>query len=317
MIEETQLFLVCGYSDDGKYRCFLIDPEDGEYEMIPISGAFTESVGDRLYRLEKGTSSVVSFSLSEKAETKIPLNVRGQATSGLTLGSKIIVSPDGTRAVATSSDYMTLLMIDLQKAEAYPIQENIRSKSYFAWSDEGTQYVVGTNTAVYVFTAEGEAVCEISTEGRFLSGIFFEGDDLYVLYNTGNLFRYNLANAYIGNLQAGTEADVAKLGVAADSSSDYELRADGDDLYLQASGERRWLAIIDRQTMELQNLIEGAIDYFPEAGVILTGNWNLSGNEYVVTAFDHYSADQLREKAVAFIGGNKIHPEMKEKYGLQ
>ncbi len=317
VIEEMQLFLVCGYSDDGKYRCFLIDPEDGEYEMIPISGAFTESVGDRLYRLEKGTSSVVSFSLSEKTETKIPLNVRGQATSDLTLGSKIIVSPDGTRAVATSSDYMTLLMIDLQKAEAYPIQENIRSKSYFAWSDEGTQYVVGTNTAVYVFTAEGEAVCEISTEGRFLSGIFFEGDDLYVLYNTGNLFRYNLANAYTGNLQAGTEAGVAKLGVTADSSSDYELQADGDDLYLQASGESRWLAIIDRQTMELQNLIEGAIDYFPETGVILTGNWNLSGNKYVVTAFDHYSADQLREKAVAFIGGNKIRPEMKEKYGLQ
>ncbi len=317
VIEEVQQFCVCGYSDDGKFSCFLINPEDGEYEMIPLSGPFTTSVGDRLYRLEKDTSSVVSFSLSEKTETRISLNVPEQAAGGLTIGSKIIVSPDGTRAAAASSDDMTLFMIDLQKAEAYPIQESIRTKTYFAWSDDGSRYVLGTNAAVYVFTAEGDAVCKISTEGRFPSGIFFEGDDLYVLYNTGNLFRYSPANEDTGDLQAVTETGVTKLGTAADDSLNYELQADGDDLYLRASGKSRWLAIIDWETMELQNLIEGAIDYFPETGVILTGNWNRSGKEYVITAFEHYSASQLREKAAAFIGGNEIRPEMKEQYGLQ
>ena len=317
VIEEVQRFCVCGYSDDGKFSCFLIDPAEGEYEMIPLSGEFTEAVGDRLYRLESDTSSVVSFSLSEKTETKIPLNVREQAAGGLTLGSKIIVSPDGTRAAAASSDDLMLLMIDFQKAEAYPIQESIRTKNYFAWSDDGSRYVLGTNTAVYVFTAEGDAVCEIPTEGRFPSGIFFEGDDLYVLYDTGNLFRYSLANADTGDLQAGTETGVAKLGVSADSSLNYKLLANGDDLYLRASGNSRWLAIIDRETMELQNLIEGVIGYFPETGVLLTGNWDRSGKKYVVTAFEHYSVDQLREKAAAFIGGNEIRPEMKEQYGLQ
>ncbi len=317
VIREVQMFCVCGYSDDGKFSCFLINPENGEYEVIPLSGAFTASAGDRLYRLEKDSSSVVSFSLSEKTETKITLHVREQAAGSPAPGSKINVSPDGTRAAAASPDNMTLFMIDLQKAEAYPIQESIRTKKYFAWSDDGSRYVLGTNTAVCVFTAGGDALVEIPTDGRFPSGIFFEGDDLYVLYSTGNLFRYSPADADTGGLQAVAETGAAKLGTDADDSLNYELLADGDDLYLQASGKSRWLAIIDRQTMELENLIEGAVDYFPETGVILTGNWNRSAKKYVITAFGHYTADQLREKAAEFIGGNEIRPEMKEQYGLQ
>ena len=167
---------------------------------------------------------------------------------------------------------------------------------------------LGTNTAVFVYTADGEMVCEIPAEGGFPSGIFFEGEELFVLYNTGDLFRYDLSDA--------SETGAAKLGIDAGDAINYELLADGDDLCLQPTGGAGWLAIIDRECMELENMIESAIGYFPETGAVLTGTWNRSTRQYIVTAFEHYSADQLREKAEAFIGGNEIRPEMREQYGL-
>ena len=203
-----------------------------------------------------------------------------------------------------------LLMIDLRNAEVFPLQENIRSKVYFAWSKDSSRYALGTNTTVHVFTAEGDPVCKIPTEGRFPSGIFFEGVDLYVLYNNGNLFRYQLADS------GGTEAGTTKLGVDTGDDKDYELLADETALYLQAYGGTGWLAVIDTETMEVENLIESAIGYFPETCVILTGTWNRNEKQYIATAFEHYSTGRLREKAAAFIGGNEIRSEMRDQYGL-
>ena len=122
------------------------------------------------------------------------------------------------------------------------------------------------------------------------------------------IFRYDLSDA--------SETGAAKLGIDAGDAINYELLADGDDLCLQPTGGAGWLAIIDRESMELENMIESAIGYFPETGAVLTGTWNRSTRQYIVTAFEHYSADQLREKAEAFIGGNEIRPEMREQYGL-
>ena len=306
--EEKPLFCACAYDDDENDCCLLIDPADGSYEVIPLSGSFTEAVGDRLYRVEKDTSTVVVFSLSERTETRIPLKVQAEDAADLTPGSKMLVSPDGTRGAAASLDDLTLLMIDLQSGEVSPIQESIRTKNYFEWSEDGSRYALGTNTAVFVYTADGEMVCEIPAEGGFPSGIFFEGEELFVLYNTGDLFRYDLSDA--------SETGAAKLGIDAGDAINYELLADGDDLCLQPTGGAGWLAIIDRESMELENMIESAIGYFPETGAVLTGTWNRSTRQYIVTAFEHYSADQLREKAEAFIGGNEIRPEMREQYGL-
>ena len=258
--------------------------------------------------MEKDTSTVVVFSLSERTETRIPLKVQAEDAADLTPGSKMLVSPDGTRGAAASLDDLTLLMIDLQSGEVSPIQESIRTKNYFEWSEDGSRYALGTNTAVFVYTADGEMVCEIPAEGGFPSGIFFEGEELFVLYNTGDLFRYDLSDA--------SETGAAKLGIDAGDAINYELLADGDDLCLQPTGGAGWLAIIDRESMELENMIESAIGYFPETGAVLTGTWNRSTRQYIVTAFEHYSADQLREKAEAFIGGNEIRPEMREQYGL-
>ena len=111
-------------------------------------------------------------------------------------------------------------------------------------------------------------------------------------------------------------AKVTNLGIQADETLDYELQVNGDDVCLKASGDAKWLAVIDRETMQLENMIESAIGYFPETEVIMTGMWNWNKQEYIVTAFEHYSTERLREKAEAFIGGNEILPEMKEQYGL-
>ena len=309
-IEEKPAFCACVYDKNGRYSCLLIDPADGSYEAVPVSGAFTEAAGDRLYRLKSDISTVIVLSLAEKAETEITLKIPEDVSADFALGSKMIASPDGTRLVAASSDNMMLLMIDLRNAEVFPLQENIRSKVYFAWSKDSSRYALGTNTTVHVFTAEGDPVCKIPTEGRFPSGIFFEGEDLYVLYNNGNLFRYQLADS------GGTEAGTTKLGVDTGDDKDYELLADETALYLQAYGGTGWLAVIDTETMEVENLIESAIGYFPETCVILTGTWNRNEKQYIATAFEHYSTGRLREKAAAFIGGNEIRSEMRDQYGL-
>ena len=285
---------------------WLIDPETGSPESFTTDRVPVIHAGDSVFWIDRQTdgSALVRWrSFSDDTYMSAVI-------SGVDIPEEpvVAVSSDGKRIGISSADRFSFWQADLESGETKPVSQDIRTKSLFVWSEDGSAYATTSNTGIMLCDTDGKTLTEIPTEGRYPVGMSIKDDVIYVLYRGGNLFLYRRPDASV----IGT----VDLGLETDESPGYSFALHNGLLYLQASGDSRWLAVVDIGEMELECLVENAVGYYPDTGKILVGTVNSSTDTWTITAFDHYTPAQLREKARAFIGGNTMSEEMKEQYGI-
>ena len=303
--EDRRVWVSCLDAEDAA-AAWLIDPEDGSFEAVETENTPAVRAQDKVYWVERqpdGSALIRWRSFTDSTESSVVI-------SGVDIPEEpsVAVSPDGKRMGFGSADGYSFWQADLESGEARPVSPDIRTKSLFSWSEDSRMYAETSNTGIVLCDTDGRVLAEIPTEGRFPVGISVTEDAVYVLYRSGNLFLYRRAD--------GSVIGTVDLGLETDETLGYDFRLLDGRLFLQASGDSRWLAVIDTGDMELECFVENAVGYFPEDGKILVGTENSSTGTWTITAFDRYTPAQLREKARAFIGGNTMSEEMKEQFGL-
>lgn len=299
-------FWVYALDAGGEGLNYLLDPADGSFVSISLDHKPLSSAGDAVYWVEQqADGSVLVGSRSFDGETDRTLTI-----PDFEIAEKptFTISPDGSRIALETADGLSLWQTALAGGELRQATENVRTACLFAWSEDASCYAVCANTDIRLFDTEGKLLVQFPTEGSFPVNISFEGERLYVLYRSGTLHAYRRSD--------GAFLAAVDLGFETEEYVSYTLLAQDGTLYLQGAGEQRFLAILDEESLVLECLVEHAVGYFPETGKILIGDVNVSSGTYQLTAFEHYSPERLREKALSFIGGSEMSEEMREQFGL-
>ena len=292
-----------------EYLCLLLDPADGTTETVSIGGPARHCRNGVLYWPDEaetnGFGAIMKFDLKNRTTERI--EIRGPEGEQLVDSRGFYVSPDGTKA-AMSTENNTICIVSLVTGEYTELKKESKNANYFCWSPDNRYFVLISNTMIAVFTADGEEVTRIPTEGKEYVASYFDRDLLYVVYGNAKLFRYRIAD--------GREDGVVDISLYANDRSLAKFLFRDGLLYLNVGSKTGRMSVIDLSEMKRVCLLDDCAGYSETTDRFFVLSL-CSDRQYRFYSFPRYTVEDLLRKGEELVGGSAMLPEMRARYGLE
>ena len=293
-------------ADQNTYYCRVSFPE-GHITEYPIDGCPEIYKNGLLYEIVPGRDGAFGslIQYDPAAGTKTEIKLRGPEGYQIDENSHFTLSPDGLKAsIAIGKD--ALFYSDLQTGAVYTVNSDMRFSNYSGWSLDSSLYIHGTNAQITVSDLNGELVCLIPTHGRQMMASVIHDGKLYVVYTSGQLFRYDLAD--------GSEDAACQIRIdPASYDEDVLFFFNESTLHLKVD---TYMNVIDLTELTLISSVENCYGFAQAVPAYLVIYYADDASLQMVS-FPEYTVEELIEKGKAFIGENEMSTEMKAEYGLQ
>ena len=202
-------------------KALLIDVSTGEIEdcvrieghsSIPSDARLQVNAGNIYYlNYDAGnnTLNLIVYNIEEQESESIPI-AEGRDYDRLN-ECTIIPSDDGNNVIITANNSIVgyfLITVDVSEAEASDIVHLEENVTVCPGPDSGEFFVIG-RSSVSLAGMNGDLAEIASTEGRIAIGSEYNGDSLYVVYQSGELYRYNRD----GDVLSVTSLDPGEFGI--------------------------------------------------------------------------------------------------------
>lgn len=292
-------------ANQNTYYCAVSFPE-GKITEYPIDGHPTLYKNGLLYEIVPGRDGTFGslIQYAPAAGTKTEIKLLGPDGYQIDEDTSFTFSPDGLKAaVAIGND--ALFYTDLQSGVVYTVNSDMRFSNFSGWSEDSLLYIHGTNSNITVSDLAGEIVCSIPTHGRQMMYAVIHEGQLYVAYNSGHLFRYNLTD--------GSEDAACQIRIDPASYEDSVSFFFSDSmLHLKVD---TYMNAIDLAELTLVSSVEECYGYAPAVPAYFVVYYANDAELHMIS-FREYTVEELIEKGKAFIGENEMPTEMKAEYGL-
>ena len=291
--------------DQNIYYCSVTFPE-GKVQEYLIDGDPTLYKHGLLYEIVPGKDGAFGSLLQydPAAGTRTEIKLLGPDGYQIDENTHIVFAPDGLRAsIAIGKE--ALFYADLETGAVYTVNSDMRFSNYSGWSTDSQLYIHGTNSQIEVSDLNGNTLCQIPTHGRqMMSAIIHEGM-LYVVYTSGQLFRYDITD--------GSENAACQIRIDPSSyEEDVVFYFNDTTLHVLVGTDMNAVDLADLTLLSSVKDCYGYAQAVPAYFVV----YFASDADLHFVAFPEYTAEELIEKGKAFIGGNEMPTEMKAEYGL-
>ena len=201
---------------------------------------------------------------------------------------------------------LTIQKLDNNEKKDVMITNEIEKVIYFSDNDSEGKYAVSDGEKVIVQNEKGEKTGVINCPGSTPVGLTFAGSDLFVLLNNGKLCRYETKGYTLVN----------KIEVSQVFGYTGEVIFDMDQtnnlLYIQMD---KLTDVVDLQNDVETTHITNSLGHIAKKDIFVTLSKE-SSEKYMIGYYDHYSIQELIDKAKGILKGTVISAEMKSRYGI-
>ena len=293
-------------ADQNIYYCKVSFPE-GKITEYPIDGNPTYYKNGLLYEIVPGRDEAFGslIQYDPAAGTKTEIRLLGPDGYQIDEDTSFVFSSDGWKtSISIGND--ALFYADLSNGTVYAVNSDMQFSNFSGWSEDSLLYIHGTNSNITVSDLSGEIVCSIPTHGRQMMYAVIHEGQLYVAYNSGHLFRYNLTD--------GSEDAACQIRIDPASYDDSVSFFFSDSmLHLKVD---TYMNAIDLTELTLVSSVEECYGYAQAVPAYLVIYYANDASLQMIS-FPEYTVEELIEKGKAFIGENEMSTEMKAEYGLQ
>ncbi|MBQ6537391.1 MAG: hypothetical protein IJL75_00630, partial [Eubacterium sp.] len=201
---------------------------------------------------------------------------------------------------------LTIQKLDNNEKKDVMITNEIAKVIYFSDNDSEGKYAVSDGEKVIVQNEKGEKTGVINCPGSTPIGLTFVGSDLFVLFNNGSLCRYETTECKPVN-----KIEVSQVfGYAGEVI--FDIDPTDHLLYIQMD---KLTDVVDLQNYVETTHITNCLGHNAKKDIFVTLSKE-SSDKYTIGYYDHYSIQELIDKAKKILGDTVMSAEMKSRYGI-
>ena len=218
--------------------------------------------------------------------------------------SRFYVSEAGNRALLLNESGAAWLY-DLSDGSAVALEQPAYSDFPAALSEDGSLAAAADTETIRLWREDGALLAEIPFEAGTIVELRFapQGDQLLVVDEDGELYRYGLDGRYLGVLTIHYDPFL-------DKPTRWEWLEDGS-LCIRSF---RTLSVVDTDDWREILCVDDCIEYDPDSGTLLCAYYE--GSQYRFGYYQRYSTEDLIAMGREYVATVEMTQEQKAAYGL-
>ncbi|MCR5208632.1 MAG: TIR domain-containing protein [Lachnospiraceae bacterium] len=306
----------CPLNREDDKGVFQVAMSDGDTKKLDIEwGRYTEPEfrlsNDILYYNMVDNSDYpnvryysVAYDIAGKKTTKTRVFKDGSGT--LTEDDTLYPSPDGKYMINISTDRNNTgirILIDLESKETYGNKMS-SGDDVIAWKEDSSGFAQEYDNTIRLFDTLGEETATFNTEGKNALHMEWHNGILDVLFDGGDLVRYNADGTIIEKINLNSVGNYY----------DHDWVFDYSDKYLIITNSFHFF-LISQEDFRLIGSGTGLLGFYNEKERLICRSFNNTGGSGI-GYFPIRTLDELIQDARDYLKDAKMSDEFKAQYGI-